>query len=282
MAKSDGKTLLKAAIIAAGFMPDLRSREAYKIVNLPTFRVEFGKKSARLEGYSVDAWRGVSNTIYYGQVTEMFAHDWASWALDWARGVRKPEPVLDTEAQKKSLTKSRERSAAEKRRTDGPGFYVTNGTTYGTRLAINHDAPFKNLEDAIEFASAQFRQYASLKLTYLMPVEVRESASRQDAEAGRGYVWWNNTRRTGPPVDPRQLGLFGARRTHAARVRRVHIGDTLETGDLPAGRIAMVQTDDGWAVVHLGPGRHVAKIVLDGASYKAAKHVYLAETEHGG
>ena len=282
MPKIDGRTALKAALLAAGFQPDLRSRDAYKLYDIPNFRIDFGKKSARLEEKYADAWRGVSDTLYFGQVTEAFAHDWATWALGWVRGDRKgrmPAPER-TASQDRARDKGRQRSAEAKRLTDGPGFYVTNGTTSGLRRAINHEEPFKTLDAATEFAKQQLHNYISMRFTYLLPVEIFESKSRQDAEMGVGTVWWFDGKRKAAPVDPRQLSFEGVKHAHAY-ARRVHIGDTLEMGDLPPGKIAMVNTDDGWAVVHLGPGRHIAKIVLDGASYKAAKHVYLAEREHG-
>jgi len=311
--KIDGRTALKAALLAAGFQPDLRSRDAYKLYDIPNFRIDFGKKSARLEEKYADAWRGVSDTLYFGQVTEAFVHDWATWALGRVRGERgKREPdVPRTASQDRARDKGRQRSAEAKRLTDGPGFYVTNGTTSGLRRAINHEEPFKTLDAATEFAKQQLHNYISMRFTYLLPVEIFESKSRQDAEMGDGTVWWIDGKRKAAPVDPRQLGFEGVKHAHHetrslktcgprglpsnsrepslrsgvkhahAYVRRVHIGDTLEMGDLPPGKIAMVNTDDGWAVVHLGPGRHIAKIVLDGASYKAAKHVYLAERERG-
>jgi hypothetical protein len=62
-----------------------------------------------------------------------------------------------------------------------------------------------------------------------------------------------------------------------ACARRVHIGDVLELGDLPRSGVAMVLTDEGWAVVELAGGGRVKKILLDSASYKAAKGIWQAE-----
>jgi mannose-6-phosphate isomerase-like protein (cupin superfamily) len=62
-----------------------------------------------------------------------------------------------------------------------------------------------------------------------------------------------------------------------ARARRVHVGDVLTIGPSPRAGTAMVLTDEGWAVVALDGAGRVQKILLDAASYKAAKAVYEAE-----
>ncbi len=63
-----------------------------------------------------------------------------------------------------------------------------------------------------------------------------------------------------------------------AHARRVHVGDVLdEQAPAPREGVVMVLTDEGWAVVQLGAGRRVQKILLDSASYKAAKSIYEAE-----
>jgi hypothetical protein len=220
MPKVDGHTQLRGALLVRGFQPDPRSREALKLPprsGQPEMRVDFGRKAARLEEKYAGAWRGISETLYYGQITDLLAQSWAVWALARASGFKAgPEPRLErTEAQKKALEKGRAKSAAERKRTHGPGFYVTNATTYSLKRATNQDEPYRTLGEAIEAAWRRYEEYLSSKFTYLLPVEVIGSDSREDAEHGRGYVWWVDGKKKAPPPHPGQMGLPGVRRTRA-------------------------------------------------------------------
>lgn len=129
-------------------------------------------------------------------------------------------------SRKRAAVKGAEKRKTETERKNGPGFYVTNVYTGGgmrTRLA-DHEAPFKTYEEAEAFAWEKYRYFLDMKFTYLLPVVVIEAKSRDDAEDnlfwhhgrmevttpyGRGHVWWIDGKHIGPPVDPRQMALFG-------------------------------------------------------------------------
>lgn len=91
----------------------------------------------------------------------------------------------------------------------GPGFYVTNSTTsaFGKRAA--EQGPFPSMEDAELAAWTKYRGFMQMAFHYLLPVQIVESASRSDAEHGRGHVWWEDGKRRGAPVDPRQIRFPG-------------------------------------------------------------------------
>jgi hypothetical protein len=138
-------------------------------------------------------------------------------------GMDKP---LVTEAKaasrKRAAVKRKEKYKAESERKNGPGFYVTNAYSGGgmrTRVA-DHEEPFPTYDAAEAHAWDKLRELVGMKFTYLLPVVVIEAESRDDAEGGmfiregtgpygRGNVWWINGKFTGPPVDPRQMTLFG-------------------------------------------------------------------------
>jgi|GEM_PF-3601806 len=77
---------------------------------------------------------------------------------------------------------------------------------------------FRTLDEAIDRAWDTFREYVQMKFTYLLPVEVVEG-TRDEAERGKGYVWWTNGKRKAPPVDPRQTRMFGDRRRSGKMIR---------------------------------------------------------------
>lgn len=127
-------------------------------------------------------------------------------------------------SRKKAAAKGAEKRKAESERRNGPGFYVTNvyaGPGLRSRIA-DHEMPFTTYESAEEFAWKRLKHFLELKFNYLLPVVIIETESREDAEGhafirhedlahpyGKGHVWWINGKHIGPPVDPRQMALFG-------------------------------------------------------------------------
>jgi hypothetical protein len=103
----------------------------------------------------------------------------------------------------------------ESARKNGPGFYVVTRVARDLAgRAADHDAPFRDVTTAIDFAQHKLYELASMKLHYLLPVEVIEAQSRQDAvqldpaQSG-AHAWWFNGKYIGPKADPRQMRLAG-------------------------------------------------------------------------
>jgi hypothetical protein len=135
---------------------------------------------------------------------------------------------IRTEGKAASEKKAKEKRAATPRKTtrkkipysthyvegegkgEGPGFYVTNGTTFDQSESYRAVAngPFADLDLAELAAVRRFREFQSMSLDYLFPIQVIESESFDLAEQGIGHVWWSNLVQKGPPVDPRQASFF--------------------------------------------------------------------------
>lgn len=178
------------------------------------YRVDIGQRSARLEVKLGDAWSGASDTHYFGSLTPELAAAWAAWARASIEGQRLPEPKVPATKKQEDDRKKRETKRVEEhQRRSGPGFYVTNRTTTSMRRHSEHDVPFRTLEEAIANGHERLAYFASLKLAYLLPVDVIESPSREAAEQGRGHVWWRSGKRLGAPVPPEQLRFEGIRTT---------------------------------------------------------------------
>jgi hypothetical protein len=132
---------------------------------------------------------------------------------------------LRTEAKASSEKKAKEKRAASpsknaphakryvkgEKSVAGTGLYVTNGYLADANnpdpRAIAH-GPFDDLDLAEVSAANRWRELLDMRLTYLLPVQVIESQSEEDAIQGIGHVWWSNGVQKGPPVDPRQSSFF--------------------------------------------------------------------------
>ena len=212
--KVQGRAALQAALTAAGFRYDPRAKLAMKLPGHEDWRVDLGGKiSARLERHYVGAWRGHSDTIYYGKVgSHDFARAWAAWAAATIRGTSsaEPRPVVSERA-KAAAGRRREKAAAERAKTSGPGLYVTNANA-GAKSAMlysriaNH-GPYQSMDKAVDKAFDVLKGHLEMRLTYLLPVEVVEGRSREEVERGGGYVWWINGKRRAAPVHPRQTAM---------------------------------------------------------------------------
>jgi hypothetical protein len=86
-----------------------------------------------------------------------------------------------------------------------PGFYVTN-TTMTNKRAAEH-GPFATLDEALPIAWARLQEFTQAGFDYLLPVQIIESRSREDAERSVGYVWWTDGKRKAAPVPAEQLGF---------------------------------------------------------------------------
>lgn len=112
------------------------------------------------------------------------------------------------EKSKKARTKRAEKveiARREEAARSGPGFYVTNSTTGSMRAA--ELGPFATLDEATSAAWDRLRQFLDMKFTYLLPVQVVETVSREAAEMGDGHVWWTNGKMRGAPVPEGQLAF---------------------------------------------------------------------------
>jgi hypothetical protein len=213
-----------------GFSFDSRSRNAYKLPGHEGMRVDIASRSWRLEFKNGDTWAGASETHYFGEATPDFSAAWAEWARKRVEGTRGPEPKLQKSEKQKAAQKKAELSrAAEHARTHGAGFYVTNGRTTSSLMSgrarlADHPLPFATLEEAIDHAKGRYHHFMSLSLHYLLPVEVVEARSREQAERGEGHVWWTDGKRRGPAVAAEQLGLQGISRGLRDIVRSLREG----------------------------------------------------------
>jgi hypothetical protein len=213
-----------------GFSYDPRSRNAYKLPGHEGLRVDIASRSWRLEFKSGDTWAGASETHYFGEATPELSASWAEWARKRVEGTRGPEPKLQKSDKQRAAQKKTEGSrAAEHARTHGPGFYVTSGRTTmslmsGRGRLADHPLPFATLEQAIDHAKDKYRGFMDMRLTYLLPVEVVEARSREQAERGEGHVWWTNGKRRGPAVAAEQLSLQGISRALREMVRSIREG----------------------------------------------------------
>jgi len=129
----------------------------------------------------------------------------------FVEGISQEPFISEKKAEKRraSIAKSRERASEERERRNGPGFYVTNNLVGSGYLAsrprvADHPEPFQTFEEAEEWAVGRMRHLLSMRLDYLLPVEVVEADSRSRAEGGHGHAWWVNGKYRGPAVDPRQ------------------------------------------------------------------------------
>jgi len=127
-----------------------------------------------------------------------------------------PGRVLRTEKaaerSRKAATKAKEKRAHVQATQHGAGFYVRNRTTSAFKDWAAELGPYKSLNEALPHAWERYQHFLQMKFTYLLPVEIVEAPSRQDAEWGHHkdiHVWWTNGKNRGAPVDPRQMKLFG-------------------------------------------------------------------------
>jgi hypothetical protein len=248
----DGRRELGLALLRGGFVRDSRAREAYSLPGQEgDKRVDLGgdrSKSARFEEKFQDAWRGRSDTIYFGYIRSAAdAEGWARHLHGLATGRHVPHPPIPKKAPPKPETVARRAETAVRKESaresqHGRGFYVVNSTTAGIRirpsssvsrlepgglyspLAANH-GPFATLDEALPVAWRQFQDYLQQRFTYLLPVQVVEARSREAAERGEGYVWWTDGKARGAPVPKEQASLGFAGRSHLLHT----------FGDLPVG-----------------------------------------------
>jgi len=217
MAKIDGKQEITKALWESGFHADPRSKNAYKPSGKENWRIDLGKRTARLESRDGGVWRGVSDPLYFGHVhTAEFAKQWVTWAANYVRTGRAagPEPrPAPTEKEVRTRAARQQKAVVEREKTHGHGFYVTNANPNTiTKPRIANFGPFRTMDEAIEKAWATYEEYLQMRLQYLLPVEVVEG-TREEVEYGEGgYTWWINGRKKAPAVDPRQVRMFADRR----------------------------------------------------------------------
>ena len=133
-------------------------------------------------------------------------------------------------AENVAFTLKQEKAQAEEARrlwNDQPGFYIVPGESVDSDGNVhNASGPYHVFEKA-GFPVGAPRQYASgddadedtsyedveddaiqTKITTEgTTVSIIEARNPRDAAAGKGYIWWQDGRFTGPPVDPRQTGF---------------------------------------------------------------------------
>lgn len=180
-------------------------------------RYELGEKVIRSQYKGSYGWANSNSASLLDEALAVYA--------EAARMTNRTDLLEKIEKKGKSRTaaakKGAEARGKERERTSSAGFYVINASAspspYKGRYMADHEAPFSSADEAIEFGRGKLRELVSLKLDYLMPVAVIESNSRDDANFGRGHVWWLNGRYIGPASDPRQLRIPG---TAAGRSRR--------------------------------------------------------------
>lgn len=94
-----------------------------------------------------------------------------------------------------------------------PGFYITP-----YKYLDDTDGPHNTFEKAEDAAWEYLRSAEHKRLqeecvlegVKCPPVRIIESKNNSLALQGKGHVWWIDGVRKGPPVDPRQAGLWGA------------------------------------------------------------------------
>ena len=217
MAKIDGKQEITKALWESGFHADPRSHNAYKPSGKEDWRIDLGKRTARLESRDGGVWRGVSDPLYFGHVhTAEFAKQWVTWAANYVRVGRQagPEPrPVPTEKDVRTRTARQEKERVEREVKHGAGFYVVNANPNDSfvKKRIANFGPYKTQDEAIEQAWATYQEYLQMHFEYLLPVEVVEG-TRDEAQHGKGYTWWVNGRRKALAADPRQTRMFADRR----------------------------------------------------------------------
>lgn len=202
-----GRNQLRQWLLSEGFEPlPWPTKDSLGVPDYEGVRVKFGKRSARYQEKFQGAWRSYGPTIYYGYTADDDdAKAWAFYLRKAVEGDPVPEPVPPepTEAEVKRRQERRRREEEE----SGPGFYVSNSGTGTTRVA--ELGPYETFDKAEDAAVARLREFVRMKFDYLLPVQVIEAESRDAAEMGEGYVWWEDGLFRGPPVDPRQMKFPG-------------------------------------------------------------------------
>jgi len=163
-------------------------------------------------GYTIEHASGLSNfdRAYYAALAQAAK---AGTPLPVRAG--NGGTVLRTEAKAAKEKAAKEKRVAkvthEKTTKHGAGFYIRNRTTSAMGKWAAEIGPLPSLDAALEKAFARYQHLAiDLKVNYLLPVQIVEAKSRDDAEWDRNvHVWWTNGKMRGAPVHPGQLGLAG-------------------------------------------------------------------------
>lgn len=133
----------------------------------------------------------------------LVSHDPFYLKMDRASGTiedvsKKP---IRTEAKARSEQKARSRraesakvQAAYAAVKNGPGYYVTNGTTVGAGRRAADLGPYNDLSIAINHAWQKLHELRDLKFNYLLPVKVIESQNRTNATLDIGTVLWHSSK----------------------------------------------------------------------------------------
>lgn len=211
MTKFDARVALTAALYVAGFRLDPRAKRAFKLPGQENWRVDMGgARTVRLERANRGTWSGAHEPLYYGKLRdEAHVIEYVLWFKSVITGRRMTEPKATPTLKESSRARERiERELLAKAKKNGPGYYVTNGSTAMHKTRMAEHGPYSNKEEAISKAWSVYSEYVNLQISYLLPVVVIESLSRDRASDGDGYVWWIDGRRKAEPVDPSQARLF--------------------------------------------------------------------------
>lgn len=108
---------------------------------------------------------------------------------------------IRTEAKARGEAKARARRAEEAKGRaayaavkNGPGYYVTNGTTVGSGRRAADLGPYNDLSIAINHAWEKLHELRDLKFNYLLPVKVIEARDRTGAMLDVGTVMWHSSK----------------------------------------------------------------------------------------
>lgn len=200
---SDGSVMEKRDVRFKPSPSDPRESDPYAAIGSFTLKGRFHSYGWKVKG---KAKAGLTPRqfadIYAGKGFEVESVSSLSGdvAVRTEKAVEKSKKARAKRAEKVKAVRAKEAAMS------GPGFYVTNSTT-GGMLRAAEIGPFASLDEATSAAWDRLREFMDMKFTYLLPVQVIESSSREAAEMGDGHVWWVNGKMRGAPVPESQLAL---------------------------------------------------------------------------